>query len=481
MAQNSNMLDRVILALSPARGLGRIEARARAGVLMNYDAAGNGRRLSGWKAPATDADAASAVGRSRLRQLSRDMIRNAPFARRVQSVIANNIVGSGIRPAVVGGNEAAKTAAASAILDHFASKDIDRHGILTLSALQLVVANSLIESGEVLVLRHTPAAGQRKRLPLQLEVLEVDHLDLMITAAGANEVREGIEYNGEGIAVAYHIYAQHPGAARRSFSLKSARVPASDILHIRRVERPGQTRGVPWLAPVMLTLGEMRDYQEAQILKQKMSAMLVGIVNGGAGRAGEERGLASLAPGAILYADEGEDVSFSTPPPVADYEPVMRLGLSAVAVGVGITYESLAGDLSRVNFSSMRAGRLEMDKNIESWQDHILIGQFCEGVAAWALAAYALTRQPGGPVSLTWTAPRRALIDPIKEIPAILKKIEGGLTSLQREQRGLGLDPETIDRERKEDAARLPAPPPPLDPPPQDPPPATPKEKEKPK
>ena len=54
---------------------------------------------------------------------------------------------------------------------------------------------------------------------------------------------------------------------------------------------------------------------------------------------------------------------------------------------------------------------------------------------------------------LEWTAPRRALIDPVRETAALLDAVDGGLTSLSRAQRSLGLDPETIRRERAEDAA----------------------------
>jgi capsid protein len=31
----------------------------------------------------------------------------------------------------------------------------------------------------------------------------------------------------------------------------SVRVPAERVLHIYRVDRPGQVRGVPWLAPAI--------------------------------------------------------------------------------------------------------------------------------------------------------------------------------------------------------------------------------------
>jgi lambda family phage portal protein len=233
-------------------------------------------------------------------------------------------------------------------------------------------------------------------------------------------------------------------------------------LHIRRIDRPGQSRGVPWLAPVMVTLSEMRDYQEAQILKQKISALLAGVVEAGdEGIPEGASGLDALAPGAFVYTEAGQKVTFTNPPKVDDYNVVMRLGLWAVAMGIGITGEALSGDLSNVNFSSMRAGRLEMDKNVETWQEQILISQFCAGVGQWVFDAYRLmTGAASAPLEMAWTAQRRALVDPTKEIPAIIKKIEAGLSSLSREQRAMGLDPDVIAAERAEDAARAPAVPP---------------------
>jgi len=456
---NASMLDRAILAFSPVRGLGRIQAKAKAGILMNYDAAGNGRRIKGWKSPATDADTSSMAGRSVLRQRSRDLIRNAPFARRAQMVVTNNVVGAGIAPVITGANKKAAQAASDVILPYLQSTELDAHRAMNFATMQTVVCNSVFESGEVLALRRTLPPGSSAAIPLSIEILEIDHLNQTILEFNGNEVREGIEYSSQGVAIFYHIYEQHPGAVARRRSLKTNRVPAEDVLHIRRIDRPGQMRGVPWLAPVMLTLGEMRDYQEAQILKQKISALLAGVVESADGEVPDNAsGLDELAPGAFVYTAAGQKVTFTTPPRVDDYNVVMRLGLWAVAMGIGITGESLSGDLSGVNFSSMRAGRLEMDKNIETWQEQIMISQFCAGVGRWALAAYRLGNSGLRPLQMTWTAQRRALVDPTKEIPAIIKKIEAGLSSLSREQRAMGLDPDTVARERAEDAVRNPVP-----------------------
>ncbi|WP_273281064.1 phage portal protein [Pseudooceanicola atlanticus] len=459
-------IDRAILAVSPRRGLERVRAKAKASVLMNYDAASKGRRTYGWKAPASAADAAAGANRSRLRYLSRDMIRNRSLAVRGQNVVTGNVVGTGIMPSVRMDGDADATEAMEVIRDHLLTPAIDAYGVNALPGLQTQVMNAVFGDGEILVrrrmrdLRFEPGL----RLPFQVQLLEVDHLDETITSHGKNEVIDGIEYGPTGRAVAYHLFDQHPGDTRRLTKgrFQSTRVPAQQILHIRRIERPGQMRGVPWLAPVMMTLGELSDYQEAQILKQRIASLLAFFVE--ATEDGEVYGgteLTEVAPGAVVGLKPGQKVTPSQPPAVEGYSEFMREGIRTIATGLGLTYESF-GDLTGVNFSSGRMGRMEMDRFIQVWQQQIIIGQFCAGVARWTLEAWPLVRLsqklPEPPVALEWTAPRRPLIDPSKEISAAVAEIDAGLNSRQRKQREMGLDPDVIARERAEDQAREGAP-----------------------
>ncbi|OLS45964.1 hypothetical protein BV509_17450, partial [Rhodovulum sulfidophilum] len=355
-------LDRAILSLAPQAGLARIQAKARAQVLMNYDAASKGRRTYGWKAPATAADAAGA-SRAQLRQLSRDMIRNRSLAARGQAVVTGNVVGTGIMPSVRMEDDADGTAAMDLLRAHLLTPAIDAYGIHALPGLQWQVMNAVFSDGEVLVRRRARNLNLDPDLvlPFQIQVMEADHLDLSITSHGRNEVIEGIEYGPTGRVEAYHLFDQHPGATHRITSgrFQSTRVLARQILHIRRTERPGQMRGVPWLAPVMMTVGELSDYQESQILKQRIASLLAFFVEASADGevyAGTE--IERLEPGAVIGLKEGQKVTPSEPPAVDGYADFMREGVRSIATGLGLTYESF-GDLTGVNFSSGRMGRIE--------------------------------------------------------------------------------------------------------------------------
>lgn len=460
-----NILDKLILGLSPRRGLNRIKARTAAAAVMNYDAASKGRRTYGWKAPATAADAAGRGGRTQLRNLSRDMIRNRPFAARAREVVTLNVVGNGIKPSVdVSDPEAADTIN-EVLRDHLLTPAIDAAGVHNLYGLQAQVMNAVFSDGEVLV-RYRPRTtilDPHLRLGFQVELLEADHLDETVQMHGKNEVVDGIEYGPTGAPVAYHLFRRHPGAIRGwrrgLVGSETERVPAGQVLHIRRLDRPGQGRGIPWLAPVLMTLGELSDYQEAQILKQRMAALLALIVETDAdGEAYKGADLNELQPGAVVGTQPGQKVTTVNPPEVTGYDEFMRGGLRAVAMGIGLSYEAISGDMSQANFTQGRMGRMEMDRAVQAWQQLILILQFCDGIGRWTADAWGLARRqnrwPEFPARLEWTAPRRPLIDPTKEIKAAEAEINAGLTSRQRKQRELGYDPEVIRRERAEDARR---------------------------
>ncbi|WP_406720714.1 phage portal protein [Thioclava litoralis] len=466
--KSPGLLDRMIGYLAPEAGLARMVARQRLGMLMHYDAASRSSRTSSWHGSASSADRAGMAqgARARLRGVTRDFVRNRPYAARGISVITGNVVGTGIIPSVKAGADRTRMKAEEIVLGHLGSTDLDAMGVLHLAGLQRAAMNAVVEDGEVLVRRRWRQGAQARRLklPFQIELLETDYLCPWVTSHGDNEVIDGLEIGPEGRVVAYHLFRQHPGTASTRTDLSVIRVPAEDILHIRRIDRPGQLRGISWFAPVLLTLGDLSDYQEGEILKQKMAALMAGFIeredNDGpasssdAEEEAEAMGLSNVAPGTLTELPPGTKISWSTPPKVDGYDLFMRQTLAAVAMGLGITYEALAGDLSHVNFSSGRMGRMEMDRNVETWQQQVMIGQLCEGLGRWTLEAWqmAFLRAPG--FTLGWTAPRRPVIDPTREIPAKIREIEAGLTSRQRAQREMGLDPAVIRRERIEDAAQ---------------------------
>lgn len=454
-----NLIDRVIATFAPVAGLKRAQARAALGVVMNYDAATTGRRASSWKASGADADAASAR-RARIAAIARDMVRNTPLARRAEAVIAANVVGMGILPKVEGGTKSQATSLAAAATAHLDTVAIDADGRQTLYGLQNLAMRTIVDAGEVLIRRRFRERRDGLPLALQLQVLEPDFIDTARTgpAENGNEIREGIEFDGIGRRVAYWLFDRHPGAVYRPVkTFASHRVPASEILHVYDQGRPGQMRGVSWFHAVALRLQDLADGQDAQLMRQKIAACFAGFRTMD-GAEEEDKGKdeigTTITPGTIRQLKPGENITFASPPGVDGYDEFTRAVLREVAAGLGITYEALSGDLSNVNFTSYKAGRIEMDLNVRQWQWLMMIPQMMEPIGRWIVEQWAIEAgvRPSRGLRLTWTAPVRPLIDPAREIGALRDKVRAGFASRQGVIRELGDDPSIIFDEQVEDA-----------------------------
>jgi lambda family phage portal protein len=219
-------------------------------------------------------------------------------------------------------------------------------------------------------------------------------------------------------------------------------------------------RGVPWGSAVLLNLKDLRDYEDAQLLKQKLAACFTAFVvetEAPELALGETSLAETLEPGAIELLPPGRDIKFATPPSADGYSDYVKMLLHKIAAGYGITYEALTSDLSQVNYSSGRMGWLEFQRNIETWRWQILIPQMCDPIWRWFVEAAGAGRpqNPLADVSIVWTPPRREMIDPTKEYPATRDAIRSGLKTWSEAVRELGEDPEAVLAELQADAQRL--------------------------
>lgn len=463
-----NIIDRAVAWLDPARGLKRAQMRK---VLANYDGAEINRRTNHWRRARTDANGAFLGKLADLQSVSRDLTRNNPIAARALEVVTNNTVGTGIVPKIKARNGAkVKDGEAERLNDLLVelaeTTQFDADGLHNLYGLQRLVMRTTVESGECLIRRRWRRPGDGFRVPFQMQVLEPDHLDTSKdgpTPSGGVIV-QGVEFDAIGRRVAYHLFATHPGAstAWRSSRFTSNRIDASEIAHILRVDRPGQVRGVPWVAPAMVKLKDLAEYDDAQLMRQKIAACFAVFIHGSqmvdpvsAELPESEDRLENIAPGIIEHVPDGQGVSFASPPDVGGYLDVMRVSERRVAAAYGITYEALSNDYGNVNFSSGRMGWIEMARNVDSWRWNMLIPQMMGAFERWFLDGVGVSDDSAAPrkFKLDWTAPRREMIDPAKEMKAMKEAIRSRLMSWQEAMRVLGYDPATVITEFVEDDA----------------------------
>jgi lambda family phage portal protein len=458
----ANILDRAIGWLAPAAGLARMQARAKADGLERatavYDGASRSYRTSGRIIGNTSANAEILTSLTRLREVMRDLERNNPYARKAIKLLDGNVVGAGIVPTVHASGDRVKKAVRKLIAEHLDTPEIDFDRRLNLAGLQSLVERSTVRDGECLVLREIVKG---RPVPLAVRVLEADFLDPYrdgsIGDGGA--IFQGVEYDKRGQRVAYWLFNEHPGDVLRWKLPSSRRVPAADVIHNFRMERAGQVRGIPRGTPAIMTLWDLHDFEDAELVRQKVAACFAGFITDpdsgrpSLGQAASDQtskqGLAvdMMEPGTMQRLLPGQGVEFSSPPLSSSYDAFTRAQIRKIAIGFGVPYEALSGDLSQTNFSSGRMGWIEFQREVDQERWHTLIPHTCAGIGRWFLDAcdIALGQRTGA--WLEWTPPRREMIDPTKEIPAARDAIRAGLSTRSEELRKMGSDPELVDAE----------------------------------
>lgn len=426
-----------------------------------YEGASKGRRTEYWKTPKGSADSITSMSLPRLRDRSRDLVRNNAYASRGVDVLTTNTVGKGIMGVVKGTSKRQSKQLNDTWREWASSPNIDFDGRHNLAGLQRVVMRSVFEAGEVLVRRRRLPAGAT--MPVQLQVLEADFLEVgnHQKLENGGSIIHSIQFDADGKRVGYWIYKEHPGT-QGLFGTDRTKVfvPAEDIAHIYRMDRPGQNRGVPMLAPVMITIRDFDEYEDVQLIRQKIAAsfsVFVKDINAETydPEADAEALGEKVEPGLIEFLPSGKDIEFANPPTVENYREYTSVTLHRIAAGMGITYEALAQDYSEVNFSSARMGRLEMNRTIDTWRHHVLRPLFLDFVADTFFETASLIGQRTEGARMIWTAPKKELVDPTKEIPADIKAIRAGIKTLPEVLKEHGKDVEDHMEEIKESNDKL--------------------------
>ncbi len=453
------LLDRVIGYFSPAAGLRRTRARAAIGALAAfglqsaawYEGAAGGRRMDGWRTSGGGPNAEIAAATPRIRERAQDLVRNDPFAARGVSVWVNNAIGAGIVPSL--GGAAAKVRRLERLLaTHLETLAIDVHGRHDLYGLQRLAMRAMVESGEVLICREDRPASAGLSLPFQIRLLEADHLDDSKDGPlpGGGRIMGGIELGENGQRLAYWLRREHPrdlgSAGLASAFGDSVRVPADRVIHLYESLRPGQMRGITWLAPVILLLRELHDCADAHLLRQKISACYAVFETVPDGDAVSDAAVATksaLEPGIHQIMPPGHDVKFGVPPQTDGYREYMQTHQRAVAMGLNIPSELLTGDYSEINFSAGRMSHQEFERGIDAVRWGTVIPQMCAGIARWFLEAAEAVLDTSG-VTVTWTPPARPMFSPREDMAALEKGLALNITSRSQAIRERGYDPPKV-------------------------------------
>lgn len=463
-----NILDQFIEFFSPKIAQQRQVARMQLDMLRKYEGASKSSRTAGWHTNSRSQNAEAKGQLNTLRDRARYLVRNVPYATSAVRGIVNNVVGYGIQARIkaVTGNEGYQKRYQQ-LWDSWANTtQCDADGRCTLAGLQELVLRTVVESGECIIRRRIRRANDPMKLavPMQLQVLEPDFIDESkdgINPDNGNTLVQGKEFDGRGRCVAYWLFTQHPGdyGYQASLTRESIRIDAAEVCHVYRIDRPGQVRGVTWFAPVMIRIKDFDEYEDAQLLRQKVAACFSVFVydavapasglNVQSGELPPEK----VTPAMIEILPPGKDVKFASPPGVDGYSDYASVSMHMIATGLGIPYSLMTGDQSQTNFASGRMGWLDFNRSVESWRWNMMIPQFLECVRGWFEDSAKLVGLME-PVRFNWSEPPREMINPKEEIAALREKIRSGYP-WSRAMADQGYDPDQLIAEIAEYDSKL--------------------------
>ena len=334
--------------------------RQRLGAFIGgFDAGQHHRRLRGFRATRAHVNALIAASGPDITARARWLVRNNGYAVNAVESWAANTAGDGIKPISKIADPARKEELQRLWLAW--TDEANAEGLTDFYGLQRRAAREVFIAGEVFFRIRPRRAGDGLSVPLQLQMLPAEMLPLEQsgTAANGNAIRQGIEFDRIGRRVAYHFLRRHPGdSTEPGLAGEITRVPASEVIHVIDPVEGGQLRGVSKLAPAIVKLFLLDQYDDAELDRKKVAAMYAMFVTSPAPENplappgdDDDPGGVEISPGQVVRLDPGEDVTVGQPADSgATYEPFQYRTLLQISAALGIPYPYLTNDMVKGNF-----------------------------------------------------------------------------------------------------------------------------------
>jgi lambda family phage portal protein len=438
-------------------------------VRSGFAGAQHHRLLADWLTSSVGPNAELRYSARQLMVRARDLEKNDALVRRYLALVAENVVGHRgqvlqSRNVLPDGrpNSQANDQIEAAWAEWGRPGECTMGGRQSFVEFQQQVVRAVARDGEALV-RLVRGVG---RYGLRVVMLDPDLFDDAggVRATGAGTViHNGVEVDGWGRPVAYHLWTHHLNET--GIDRRVERIVASDVLHLTRPRRAGALRAESWLAPVLTTIRHRNGYIEAAVVNARTGAAKMGFVlqSEDAVGSGPDPDAApqelEASPGVLERLAPGETfAAFDPDYPTAQFGPFLAAIDHEIAAGLGVSYTSLTGNLSQVNYSSIRAGLLtERDtwRSLQVWfADQLLTPLFEEWLrAAWASGALSLRMLPDQYRAHRWQARGWDWVDPLKDVQAQALGVAFGFTTRGRVVSAHGEDYEALlaEAERERD------------------------------
>ena len=388
----------------------------------------------------SDFETTASQDRDTMRARARWLSGNNPIMDNIDNAIINNVIGVGIHFQSITG-KTKFDADVERLWKAWATdpKQCDSTGRFTFSTIQRMMLKSRMVDGEVYIYKRVTRDG------LRLQMIEADSLD-------GSRQDGGIQIDGAGTPVKYHFI----DAENKKFA-----VDADYIINYYTAERPSQYRGVSEYKQAILDIKNFSAFQSASIQGARARANIAYIVEqSGSGEvygADLKERIQTIGGVSAMYMGVGEKVTKLDPDSVAtDYVQFSENTIRLIATARKVSYELAFRDYSKVNFASSRASLLQDFKRFDNEQTHLVDYILNDIYKTWlevellrgTVKANGYEKDTTKWVKPKWIMPKRDLVDPLKEITAIEKKIKMNLTCETDVANANGEDYEEILRKK---------------------------------
>jgi len=444
------------------------------------DAASNGRLTASWATMPTTADAYIYQFWNALVARSRDQCEKSDHGRKFLQLVRDNVAGPNgfiLQAQVKDPSGKPDTAASDAI--EAAWKDFSKKGVFDITNsmsradVERLIVTTVARDGEIMAIKR-----RSKNLPHGFAIQLVDPVALdpvyFETLSNGNKIKHGIEFNADEQPVAYWLrnWDEKQIGYQLGTGKKYLRVEAADVIHIFIVEMVGQKRGLPWTRTALMRMRNLAGFEDAAVINARIGASKMGMFRDPDADPEDADELPMDAePGVFENIGNREFVEWNPQFPDASIEMFVRTCLRSVAVGLGVSYNNLAGDLTSVNFSSIRQGALD-EREVWKGLQQFFVSSWCEQVYPdWLQMALLMEKirvpaKGGGTIALPFTkmdkftqvafsGRRWSWIDPKAEVEANAVAIGQKLVSRSEVIRQQGYDPDDVWAEIAREEAEL--------------------------
>ena len=486
----SNRLDGWIFNLFPKWGTNRLASRKKLD-LIDYAAKMTKERLNSWEAADNDRFRGHKWLVSRLSPndaieddwenlvyRSEDLYKNDAFAASAINGRVKNVIGCGInyQSRIMPLETIDENGREVVVVDDKRARELNKQLEMKYRIWakkdRFVQKQKLFERskgiyGEAFAIKSSNPL--QDTIPLTIQIISPLRVSTPPNKEGDPDIRLGIEFDPKtNDPVAYFVQTSHPDDSKDS-EFDWERILAERMIHSFTPLFPGQIRGVPWLAPAMTDLKDLKDFKEAHILSEQVAACFSAFVestgnpfddavNNTTETTSDGKRLEDLEPGIVQYLKPGQTVKFSDPNrPGGTLEPFMDWHLRAVSAAIDFPFELLVKKYEN-SYSGGRLAVIDGRISFQCWQDEV-IHDLCDSVGRQLILECVAV----GEVDIdadeflqhrehfskhAWVAPGWPWVDPVKEVRADTEAIHEGLGTRQDSLNTRGKDLEETDEQR---------------------------------